>query len=48
MRFAEAEAAVNVEQRNIGLLAVGETARGAMAELVGGAGNKAVERLLRM
>ena len=35
MRFAEAEAAMDVEQRNVRLLAFGKGARRAMAEFVG-------------
>ena len=48
MGFAEAEAAMDVEQRNIALLAFGKGARRAMAEFIGRAGNEAVEGLLGM
>src|SRR5580704_12323499 len=48
MGFAEAEAAMDVEQGDVLLLAFGKGARRAMAEFIGRAGNEAVERLLRM
>ena len=48
MGLAIAETAMDVEQRNIALLAFREGARRAMAKSVGGARNEAVEGLLRM
>ena len=48
MGLAEAETAMDVEQRNIALLAFGKGARRAMAEFIGRAGNEAVEGLLGM
>jgi hypothetical protein len=48
MRLAEAETAMDVEQRNVGLLAIGKGARCAMAKLIGDAGNEAFKGLLGM
>ncbi len=45
MRLAEAEAAMDVEQRNVAGLAFGEGARRAVAEFVGGTRDETVEGL---